>query len=220
MNGDLISKLEIDVLQHNELSEAVELAIKNGLPSLVIHPNLIPDAIVLRGITRSSFKIIAPIDWPKGDVLGYSKFKGMTTDVLESEGFEFAINAQMPESVIAEQIGGLTELVKTKLSATAEVRFVLSSERTEEEVQKFANGLKDARTPAFVRNDILTKNQQSKANANAHNKFADTIKNAINVPIKISGNLNNYKTLSELVFARFGVNLQQAKTIIKEYNSL
>ena len=49
INGDIITRLEIDVMQGNEILESFDLAHKYKLPSVIIHPSLSSDALVCRG---------------------------------------------------------------------------------------------------------------------------------------------------------------------------
>jgi hypothetical protein len=72
--------------------------------------------------------------------------------------------------------------------------------------------------PTYVRNDTQLKLQVSKANPDVHNDTMEMIADIIRVPVKIAGNINGFRVLTSCQGAsRFGVNLLQAKAIIKEF---
>ncbi len=64
--SSVLMKLELDIMQANELQQAIELAIEHSLPAIVIHPALYADATMHRLKRRGQFKLIIPVDWPKG----------------------------------------------------------------------------------------------------------------------------------------------------------
>ncbi len=217
MNGAIYSKLEIDVMQSTELLEASQIAHKYKLPAIVVHPGLASDAIVIKGKMRGLYKLITPVDWPKGDVFGTTKFRGLTTDALEADGFEFMIQASRSESDIAKEIKSLTDFVRQHLSQVAEIRFVLTGIKTDEDLTKVGKAILQNPMPSFVRNDISLKTQVSKANSSTHESFINTLKGKVAVPIKLSGNINSIRSTIGLNASRFAVNLAQAKAIIKEF---
>lgn len=219
MNGAIYSKLEIDVMQASELLEASQLAHKYRLPALVVHPGLASDAIVFRGQMRGAYKLITPVDWPKGETFGTTKFRGLTTDALEADGFEFMIQVSRSEADIAKEIKSLTEFVRQHLSQTAEIRLVVSATRTEQDVIKIGKAILQNPSPSMVRNDISLKTQVSKANTEIHEAFSNTLKSTVVVPVKISGNINGIRSTVGVNASRYAVNLAQAKNIIKEFNN-
>ena len=147
--------------------------------------------------------------------------RGLTTDSLETDGFEFLLTNNKSELETREEARSLTEFVKKHLSEVAEVRFVLgTSFRTQDAVALMCRGLLTVRTPSFIRTDTQLKLQVGKANQDEHNKQMQLIKEIIKAPIKICGNIANLKAIAVCQpAARFGVNLSQAKTIIKEFQS-
>lgn len=221
MSGGVLNKLEIDVMQVNEILEAVEVAHKYKLPAIVVHPGLSSDAIIAKSRAGAKFKIITPIDWPKGETYGMNKMRGLLMDSLETDGFEFLITPQKTEIETRNEAKVLTEFIKSNLSDAVEVRFVLgSSFRSNENILTMCKGLLNVRTPNFIRTDTQLKLQVGKANPEEHNKLITSIKEIIKVPIKISGNINNLKSIAASPGAsRYAVNLTQAKTIIKEFKS-
>ena len=102
-----------------------------------------------------------------------------------------------------------------------EIRFVLgSSIRNEESIVNICNAIKTIRLPALIRNDTPLKTQTNKANPEIHNRTIDIISSILKVPIKLAGNINNFKTIIQCRKAKkFAVSLSQAKTIIKEYSN-
>lgn len=219
MNGAIYSKLEIDIMQATELLEASQLAHKYKLPALVVHPGLASDAIVIKGRLKGAYKLITPVDWPKGETFGTTKFRGLSTDALEADGFEFMILASRSEADIAKEIKSLTEFVRNHLSQTAEIRFVMTQTKTDEDVVKLGKAILLNPAPSMVRNDISLKTQVSKANPETHESFVSSLKSNVSVPVKISGNISTIRSTVGINAARFAVNLAQAKAIIKEFNN-
>lgn len=221
MNGAIFSRLEIDVMQVGEILEAVELTIKYKLPSIVVHPGLSSDAIIARSRAGGKFKIITPIDWPKGETFGVNKMRGLSMDSLETDGFEFLLTPNKSETDTRNEARALTEFVKQHLTDQIEVRFVLgSSIRTTENIISMCKGLLTVRTPSMIRTDTQLKLQVNKANPEEHNRQISMIRETIKAPIKLSGNINNLKSVVSCDNAtRFAVNITQARSIIKEFSS-
>lgn len=216
----IISRLEIDVMQVNELAEASEISVKYGIPAIVVHPNLVGDAIFNRLRAKGQYKIIVPIDWPKGELKGQAKFRGINKQALEADGFEIMLAENQKSYQIKEEAKYVTEFITTYLSDFAEIRFVFgNTARTDEQIVEICNGLNGFKTPTLLRNETQLKTQQSKANTDTHLNFINTLRqNGVGAPIKISGNINNLKSTAGLATAhRFAVSVAQGKAIIKEY---
>lgn len=218
MSG-IFNRLELDVMQSNELKESVELAFKHNFPAIVVHPGLVADAFAARGAVRGRFKIICPVDWPKGDNYGLLKFRGLIMDAIEADGFEIMLTGGKTEGDTRNEAKALTELVKRQLSEQSEVRFVLGTYmRDEENLLNLCRGLLHIRTPTVVRLDTQLKLQVSKANTEEHNRLVNLIHSVIRVPIKVAGNVTGVRSVTGCpTAARYGVNLLQARTIIKEF---
>lgn len=215
----ILNKLEIDVMQASELGEASELAHKHHLPALVIHPGLASDGHIARGRVRGKFKIIVPVDWPKGENFGMNKMQGLSIDALEADGFEILLTPNKTAIETRNEAKAITEFIRQHVSQTAEVRFVLGSHtRDVEQVSKLSDGLTKIPTPTYIRNDTHLKLQISKANPEVHNAISELILSHVRAPLKICGNIVDIRTMAECKnIARFGVNLLQAKNIIKEF---
>lgn len=220
MSG-IFNRLELDVMQANELVESVETAFKYKLPAIVVHPGLASDAIRARGRSGAKFKIITPIDWPKGDTFGQTKFRGLSMDAIEADGFEIMLTGGKSEIETRNEARVLTEFIKRHLSELTEVRFVLgTSIRDDENLQSLCRGLLTVRTPTFIRTDTQLKLQVGKANTEEHNRKIKIIKEIVNIPIKLSGNITSIRCITGVPDAtRYAVNLSQARAIIKEFNS-
>ena len=222
INGDIITKLEIDVLQGNEILEAFELAHKYRLPAVVIHPSLSSDALVCRGRSKGNYKIITPIDWPKGDLFATNKFKGLSLDSLETDGFEIYLSGNKSVDDTKKEIIACTDFIKKYMGELFEIRFVVGTRSREaESLNNIYEAFRHVKNPNMVRDDIILKTQNYRANTEVHNQFLENFKNFISCPMKISGNIDDKKTILECTTAkRFGVNLQQAKSIIRNINNM
>lgn len=218
MSG-LFNRLELDIMQANELVEGIELAIKYNFPAMIVSPGLSGDAIRMRGRLRGRFKIITPVDWPKGDNFGSTKFRGLSTDALEADGFEICLTGGKDEGATRNEAKTLSEFIRFHIGELTEIRFVLgTSVRPEANIVSLCKGLVGIRTPTFVRTDTQLKLQVSKANTEMHNSLINLITKIVRVPIKISGNITSVRSVTGSPEAsRFAVNLAQARGIIKEF---
>lgn len=215
----MLNRLEIDVMQANELVEAARLTVKHKLPAMVVHQDLSAEAFIIRGQLGGRFNIITPVDWPKGITYGMNKMRGLSTDSLEVEGFEILLTGGKNLIETKNEVKILTNFIKQHLSEQHEIRFVLGTQiRDEDNIKVICEALKGIRTPKFIRNDTQLKLQISKANIDTHNDSMEMIADIIRAPMKISGNINSFRVLTSCQGAsRFGVNLLQAKIIIKEF---
>ena len=217
----MLKNLEIDVMQANELEEASQITSKYKLPAMVIHPDLSSEAYIIRAQLKSNYKLITPVDWPRGVNNGILKMRGLSTDALEVEGFEILLTGYASIAESKKEIEQLTEFIRTHLSEIHEIRLVLGTTiRSIEEITNMCEAIKLVRKPSMIRNDTNLKLQVNKANSDIHIKTIEFINNIIKAPIKIAGNINNFKSVIQCRKAnRFSVNLLQAKSIIKEYKS-
>lgn len=215
----MLSRLEIDVMQANELIEAARLTVKHKLPAMIVHPDLSSEAFIARGQLGGTFKIITPVDWPKGQTFGMNKLRGLSTDALEVEGFEILLTGEKSLIETRNEAKALTDFIKSHLSEQHEIRFVLGSQiRDDDNIKLMCEALQDVRMPTYIRNDTQLKLQVSKANADVHNSTMEMVADIIRVPMKVSGNVNGFRVLTSCQGAsRFGVSLLQAKAIIKEF---
>jgi deoxyribose-phosphate aldolase len=220
MNGDVVTRLEIDVLQANELLEASELALKYNLPALVVHPTLMSDALVIKGGFKGRYRLITAVDWPRGETFGMAKMHGLSIDALEADGYEIVLTPGKQISDTRNEVRALTEFVKSRLAEISEVRFVFNSNGKDvAQITAMAEGLMENRTPAYVRNDISVKTQMTHTSINQFKLFTDTVHSKIKVPIKLSGNINGIGQAINIHWAnRYGVNVNQARTIIRQFS--
>lgn len=215
----VINKLEIDVTQATEVQEATMFAAKHKLPALVVHPSLALDAIFARGRAGGKYKIITPIDWPKGENFGMLKMRGLDLHALDTDGYEILLTPNKTEIETRNEISVLTNFIRNHLSTTVEIRFVIGSLVHENAIAKM-NGLLKNPMPSFIRNDIHTKIQASKANFEIHQETHKEMMQIVKTPVKLSGNINSKKMYQDCSFAqRFGVNLSQARAVLKDFNS-
>ncbi len=214
----LLTRIEVDVMQAGEIADAVELAVKYKLPALVVHPALTSQAFVARGARQGKFKIITPIDWPKGDVFGQSKLRGLTADALDAEGFEFLLTGGMSTVETRTEAKALTKFVRDHLSPVVEIRFVLGTMmRDDDNIARMCEAMTDVPTPSYIRNCIHLKTQVSKANSEVHNATMDTILSHFSAPLKICGNIGGVRAMAATQRAvRYGTSLVQARDIINE----
>jgi deoxyribose-phosphate aldolase len=214
----IFTKLELDVMQTNELEEAAHLAVKYKFPAMVVHPFIATEAIFMRGKAQGRYKIYTPVDWPKGDNFGMLKMRGLSSDALDADGFEILLTGGKTLIDTRNEAKTLTAFIKTQISEMTEVRFVLGTiQRPIENILEICEALKDVRMPAMIRNDHHLRLQVGKANPDTHNTLIQSILNIVRVPIKLSGNINTVRSITVCDKAqRFAVNVAQARAIIKE----
>lgn len=217
MSG-IFNRLELDVMQANELKESVELAQKYSFPAIVVHPGLASDAIGGRGRVRGRFKIITPVDWPKGDNFGLTKFRGLSTDALDADGFEIMLTGGRTEIETRQEANQLTDFIRQHLGEHTEIRFVLGAfVRDDANLRDMCRGLVGVRTPALVRTDTQLKLQVSKANNEEHKRVLKTMSDILKTQVKLSGNITGVRCVTGCEAQRYAVNLLQARAIIREF---
>lgn len=215
----VFNRLELDIFQANELQESIELATKHGFPAVVVHPNLMTDAYRIRGRSRGRFNIITPVDWPKGDNFGTLKFRGLSMDSIEADGFEICLTGGKSISDTKNEANAISAFIKRHIGERVEIRFVLgTSVRDDATINSLCQGLIGVPSPTFIRTDTQLKLQVGKANTDIHNNIVATIRNIVDLPIKVSGNINNVRAVTGCIgVQRFAVSLSQAKAIVREF---
>lgn len=218
MSG-IYNRLELDIMQANELRDCMEMAHKYAFPAVVVHQGLTSDAVMLRGRMKAQFKIITPVDWPKGDNFGTLKFRGLSIDSLDVEGFEILLTGGKSETDTRNEAKALTEFIKNHLSDTVEIRFVLGTAmRDESVIDTLVRGLVGIRMPTMVRLDTQLRLQVGRANTDIHKSWIKRIRDIYRVPVKVSGNITGVRAVTGVDDAvRFAVNLAQARNIVKEF---
>ena len=213
----LFNNIEIDVMQSNELADVVELAVKYAIPSIVVHPEISADALLQRIKWQGKFKILTPVDWPKGECYGDTKLRGLTIDSLNCDGFEFLLTGGRSQIDCQNEMSALTNFVRNHISPIVEIRFVLGAHHSDENVVDICKAMKSVPSPSCLRTNHQLKLQVSKANPDTHNEMINKIKEIISVPIKISGNIKDIKSMMLCQDAvKYAVSLAQIKNIIKE----
>lgn len=214
----ILSKLEIDVMQANELMEAAELAYKHALPAIIVHPGLAAEGHIARSKVRGRFKLITPVGWFRNNLYSMQKLQGLDVDALETDGFEIMLSSDKTEAAIKKEAFEISRFINGHVSPAAEIRFVLNTS-VNENIVDMLNGLSGIPTPACIRNDTKTKTQVNKANQQVYQQLIQQIRGIIRAPIKISGNITDIRIMANCQeAAKFGVNLLQAKAIIREFN--
>jgi len=214
----IFTKLELDVMQTNELEEAANLAVKYQFPAMIVHPFMATEALFMRGRAQGRYKIYTPVDWPKGDNFSMLKMRGLSSDALDMDGFEILLTGGKTMTDTRNEAKTLTTFIKQQIAEETEIRFVLGAvQRPIENILEMCEALKDVRMPAMIRNDQHLKLQVGKANPEIHNTLMQSILEIIRVPMKLSGNIGTVRSITTCDKAqRFAVNVTQARAIIKE----
>jgi len=220
MINAITTKIELDIMQAVEMDQAMQLAVIHHMPAVVVHQQLVVAAYALRIRRQGRFKIIVPIDWPRGDVYGMLKLRGMTADMMQADGYEILLTAGRTEAEIYNEAKVLTDFIRNQISPNAEVRFVLGCfTRSEDDIVRMARTMKSIPSPALLRTDHHLKMQVTKANVRTHTALLEKLRTETGAPIKLSGNIDSIRTIAGCVAAgasRFAVNLSQAQTIVRD----
>jgi hypothetical protein len=213
-----VSRLEIDVLQLNELKDASELSVKFKLPAMVVHTQLVREALLVRGRSQGIYKIIVPVDWPKGENYGLTKLRGLPIDSMTVEGFEFMLTPNKSVLETVNEYNAIMKFVKEYLGDQIDIRFVIPvTSITDTNFDDMCSAFVGLRTPNLIRLDNVTKIQLSKASPDIHNVNIERVRSKVGYPIKISGNITSFQHITNCAGAsKFAVCLQQAKVITKE----
>lgn len=211
----LMHQLEIDITQSNEVGEALELAHIYRMPAVVVHPDLVDAATIQRFRRQAACKIIVPVDWPKGDKTGISKLYNMSLTALACDGVEILFNRNV--SGLTAEMKTLIDFIRVQLPEIMEIRFVFGAITHDANwLTAMCEAVKGVPAPNFIRTDIATKAPQVTANATVHAETIALMKNIINRPIKLSGNIGSTKMLAQCKADRYAVSLKQAQIIIRE----
>ena len=221
----IFNRLELDVLQKQELDTAVDLAIKFGIPSIVVHQDLYTDLVMQRLYRKGRFKLIVPIDWPRGELRDRVKFRGLSCKCLRADGFEIYLSGGITEAATRAEILTLEHLVD-RINPVAEIRYVLGTQsRPESMVLGICHGMigwgtagcRHLHPPQFIRTDIQLKTQVSKGNCEVHTTIAGKISEVIDYPLKACGNFNTAKDIVACPWAsRVAVGITQLLTIVED----
>lgn len=225
MIAAITTKIEIDVMSASDVDEAFQLAAIHKCPAVVVHQQLLEQAIVMRARRNGRFKIIAPIDWPKGETYGITKLRGMTVEMMQADGYEIMLTGDKNSNENKNEAKTLTTFIREHISPTHEIRFVLGAfTRPEKEILQICGTMTGIPAPALLRTDHHLKMPATKANAKVHNQTVEAIRTVCGLPLKVSGNIDTVKTLAGCVSGehsanRVAVNLQQMQAIVKELRS-
>lgn len=213
-----LSKLEIDVNKNEQLDEAAELAKRCYCPALVVSPDLVATATLVRGIRQGRFKVITAIDWPKGEQYCREKFRGIPIESLQSDGFEIILTPRDNLSQIATEIKYISGFVREQFNQLFELRFVLDidqSNRTDSIISHMLETCKQIPLPFLIRTTHNTKISPQVKIAS----HLETIKNTLAVQVKVSGNVD-FNIYTNVKAERFAATLQQAQSIVKEMQNI
>lgn len=209
--------VEIDVIKHQQLRNAVDLAARHNCPAIVVMPEYVKEARVMRGIARGRFKIISAIDWPKGDKFNTDKFMGLQRDALEADGFEILLTARHQNDTLKE-VKYLSKFAQQYLNPTFEMRAVLgcyATSRTEDHLINMCKALNQTPNITMIRTTHLTKINAAHSHSDTQSELVEKIKSICNRKVKVSGNIT-FKNRMGIRAERFACTPEQAKALQKE----
>ncbi len=206
-----LTKLEIDVSDATELQKAVQFVIKNRCNIIVVSPDLVGQAITLRGIGSGKFKIFTTIDW-KSNGMSFvdTKFRGIPNSAMQADGFEVMIGKRNRQD-IEQELRYLSQFFTSAFSPLVSLRLVLSCD-DEQYVTDLCDTLKLSKLPQAIR--ISSKNQNGYKASDVLN-LSKKIRQYTPSAIKVSG-LMDKTTMQSINLPYFAANLKQAENLFKE----
>lgn len=223
MINAITTKIELDVFSASDVIRACQLAVKHKIPCLVVHPELVEQVQFERIKCGGDFKIIAPVDWPKGDVRGSLKLRGVNKASLSSDGFEILLSHGISVNESKSEVKALLGFVEQYVSRFFDVRFVLKSINEDSSFVNVCSAIADVGSSVIVRSDCRIKAQSSKANFKAHSGIVKKISSVCPYRIKLSGNVD-LKLIEQCIsnnlsIYRFAMSVQQFDSFISSIQS-
>lgn len=215
-----LPNVEIDVLKQAQLRAATDFAAKHDCRALVVAPELTTDATIARAMIRHAHKIIAAIDWPKGNQFMADKFRGVPSQSLNCDGFEILLTNRDRGS-IAKEIRFLNSFLRDHFPPTTEIRFVFGwfyPGRTEDQFKNMCDALKSIPNPALIRTTHLTKVSSTEGSVESHNELVKMIHAQKRAPVKVSGNVDIRVYSGCKLADRFACTIEQAVELHKQIN--
>lgn len=220
MLNAITTKIEIDVMQSNEIDSVCQLAAAHNMPAIVVHPQLITQAISVRARRQGRFDIFTTVDWPKGETFGMTKLRGLCQEAMSVDGYEIMLTGGRTALENLDEVKKLTGFIRSFISQHAQIRLILGAlSRPAEEVVRLATAVRDAAASVMLRTDNHLRAQTTKASTKAHGDTTAAIRAACGMPIKLSGNIDSVKTVAECLKLPappvvFAASLQQAQQIV------
>lgn len=207
------TKIELDVSNQKELQSAVDFAFKHKCPAIIVSPELVAQSILMRGIKQGKFKIISTIDYPKGNNYGPTKMRGMLIESLKADGFEIMLSGGSRTSIIKE-VTILSKFMDGYMHPSTEIRYTIGvGNRTKDEINAMLEGLKGIPQPTLVRTTPYTKIKIIDGSPDRHTRTIENIHGRLNVPLKISGNING-DVIAQCKAAKYAQSLSQAIDLV------
>lgn len=217
-----LSRVEIDIMQHVDLDKGLELAYAHKVPAIVVHQDLANETLIKRARMAGKYKIITPVDWPKGQAYSTNKMIGLKHETLKTDGFEILLTEKENINDIKAEVKAISNFITGHINKLSEVRFVLGvTLRPPEMISKMCEAIKSIPAPALIRTDHNTKLQNSKTTAQINLESISSIRAYLGSTIKISGNINSVKILDTYREhnLRFAVSVRQAEDIVRDYRN-
>lgn len=208
-----LSKLEIDVSRNDPLHAIVELAQKHRVPALVVPPDLVAVANISRGVGQSQCKVIAAVDWPRGEQYKQDKFRGLPIEALHCDGFEVLLTPRDTMQAVTDEVSYLAGFIHQQFGPLFEMRFVLDLDNSRQRAATVwvLDAFKKIQGPAYIRTTHLNKLPGQTKPA----EQVEFIRKYTGTPIKFSGQVD-VELYKALPVERFAATYQQAQLLIKE----
>jgi len=210
-----LSRLILIVAKPDELRNAALFMNKNRCSAMHITPDIIDEAVIARELTKSNYKIVVMVDYPRGSKYGVDKFKGTTTDFFLADGYDIVLTPGRNENDINSEAKSIVSFIKEMVNPMATVCLTLN--RSMREDVEFMTCLRAclAQIPHFIKFEANPKIQPSLANLEVHDNTVKMVRNLNAVPLVVCGNVN-YKVYDGLLAVgdlQFAVSLDQAQRL-------
>ena len=217
---NITSKFEISISNNIDPQKASVFAAKNRCVGLAAPPELIAPLISTRSTLNAQYKIISLIDFPGGKNFAVDKLLRTSHDAYSSDGFDIIPTPNRTKAEQKNEIKSIIELITMQINKLAEIRFVIDTNRSAEELISFLELIKgfpisglrintslgQILDPKADREDILKKYKSS----------VELIRKFTAVPVKLCGAFDYFMIKELPKINTFGVSLDQALVITKE----
>jgi len=209
---NLLSRLEVNVGLGSDVSRLSSFAIKNRIPAIVVPPELVTSAIMLRQGYLNKFRVICTVDFPEGRCFAGEKVGVLPSGALNADGFEILLSSGRTDKECENELSELYRFFRKDL-AGKELRYCLNLHgRKFEDIIKFFKHFKKF-PPDFLRTNVDLRLQRFKDKD--HADAIRMIRERSGVPIKLCGNVSPDTVINfQGKVARYDVGFDAAQRVV------
>lgn len=219
---ELPMMIDIDVMQPENLVEALQIANSEQFNAIIVPPENTVQAIIAKSRSRSDVELLIGIDW-QCQRKGADKFRGIPREALEADGYQVVISID-DSSYIPTEILNITDFVDNHIGRSKKLAFVLQSTKQESLVYSAIDSIISmSKFPRMVRIDNSTRGiATKKAIANITTKLQSIRSSGL--AIGLSGYSESLEVMAGLCIncpnvVRFAASIAQARSLVTQMNN-